>query len=190
MLPGMGNPEPDGGVPVTTLEEFRQEKDEFFRRDPHSPLSHAQRHHFTGLNYYPENPDLSFEVELDRFNDPKEITMQTSTGDMQRYLKMGTFSFEVDGQEAMLTVYGSEDSDAFVPFVDATSGTETYGAGRYLDLEWLGGDRFVVDFNLAYNPWCAYSPDYSCPIPPKENRLTVPIRAGEMNFEEEAGQQR
>jgi hypothetical protein len=69
-----------------------------------------------------------------------------------------------------------------VPFADATSGTETYGAGRYLELEHHHGDLYHVDFNLAYNPWCAYSPNYSCPIPPKENRLQVPIRAGEKDF--------
>jgi uncharacterized protein (DUF1684 family) len=68
------------------------------------------------------------------------------------------------------------------PFADATSGTETYGAGRYLELEHHGGSRFHVDFNLIYNPWCAYSPDYSCPLPPKKNRLLVPIHAGEKDF--------
>jgi uncharacterized protein (DUF1684 family) len=71
----------------------------------------------------------------------------------------------------------------FVPFADATSGTETYGAGRYLELEYHGGSRFHVDFNQAYNPWCVYSPEYNCPIPPKENRLQVPIRAGEKDFQ-------
>ena len=98
------------------------------------------------------------------------------------YVKYGMFRFKVDGEAAELTVYVSEDGGAFVPFADATSGSETYGAGRYLELEYHGGSRFHVDFNLAYNPWCVYSPDYSCPIPPKENRLQVPIRAGEKSF--------
>jgi uncharacterized protein (DUF1684 family) len=167
---------------MSSLAKFRKSKDEFFKTGVDSPLSAGQKRHFNGLQYYPENPELRFEIELHRFDNPGEIQMQTSTGQVQKYLKLGTLGFAVEGQEATLTVYGSDDSDAFVPFADATSGVETYGAGRYLDLEWRGGDRFLVDFNLAYNPWCAYSPHYSCPIPPAENRLAVPIRAGEKNW--------
>jgi uncharacterized protein (DUF1684 family) len=88
----------------------------------------------------------------------------------------------VEKQLAELIVYQSQNGHLTVLFSDATSGVETYGAGRYLELEPLGGNQFLVDFNLAYNPWCAYSPDFSCPIPPKENRLNIPIKAGEMNF--------
>jgi uncharacterized protein (DUF1684 family) len=167
---------------MTELEEFRKEKDEFFKSDPRSPLSREQRRDFEGLNYYPENDPLRFDVTAEPFTEHSHVQMQTSTGDVQDYVKFGTFQFEVDGQPAELTIYASEDGEAFVPFADATSGTETYGAGRYLELEYLGENRFHVDFNLAYNPWCAYSPDYSCPIPPKENRLQVPIRAGEKDF--------
>jgi uncharacterized protein (DUF1684 family) len=167
---------------MSALAEIRKSKDHFFRSDPHSPLSAAQRRAFKGLRYYPENPLLRFEAKLERSAKHEHVQMQTSTGDVSDYHKIGTFRFAVDGQPAALTVYGSHDGDAFVPFADATSGSETYGAGRYLDLEWLGADRFEVDFNLAYNPWCVYSPHYSCPIPPGENRLQVPIRAGEMDF--------
>ncbi len=167
---------------MSALAEFRKSKDEFFKTDPHSPLSDDQKRHFDGLKYYPEDQALRFDVRLSRFDQPEEVHMQTSTGDQQHYLKLGTFDFTVDGREAKLTVYGSHNGDAFVPFTDATSGKETYGAGRYLDLEWVGGDRFLVDFNLAYNPWCVYSPRYSCPIPPRENRLNAPIRAGEKDY--------
>jgi len=167
---------------MSELEELRKSKDSFFRTDPHSPLAHEQKHHFGGLLYYPENPTLRFELNLDRLDEPQEVHMQTSTGQQQHYRKLGIFTFTVNDKEAKLTAYGSHDGDAFVPFTDTTSGHETYGAGRYLDLEWLGGNRFLVDFNLAYNPWCAYSPQYSCPIPPGENRLSVPIRAGEKSF--------
>lgn len=167
---------------MSDLQAFRKQKDEFFARDPHSPLSAEQKRSFAGLDYYPENAALSFEVELEPSNNHQRVQMQTSTGEIRDYHKYGTFSFEVDGQPAALTVYTSGNGDAFVPFTDATSGRETYGAGRYLELEPLGGDRFDVDFNLAYNPWCAYSPLFSCPIPPQENRLQVPIRAGEKDF--------
>jgi uncharacterized protein (DUF1684 family) len=112
------------------------------------------------------------------------VEMQTNTGDLRQYQKYGTFRFHVNGDEAELTVYTTGDDDYFVPFSDTTSGKETYGAGRYLEIHPLAGDRFLVDFNLAYNPWCAYSPHYSCPITPAENRLDVPIEAGEKTFKD------
>ncbi len=171
---------------MSQLAEFRANKDHFFREDAQSPLPPALRQSFSGLAYYPENPDLRFEVKVERFKDPQTIKMQTSTGDVQDYVRYGRFRFEVEGQPAELTVYSAGDGEAFVPFADATSGRETYGAGRYLEIEPVGRDRFEVDFNLAYNPWCAYSAHYSCPFPPPENRLQVAIRAGEKDFELEA----
>jgi len=167
---------------MTELGRFRKQKDKFFKSDEHSPLSKEQKRGFKGLKYYPENPALRFDAEVEPFAEHVHVQMQTSTGELQDYVKYGTFQFEVDGQAAVLTVYTSHDGGAFVPFADATSGSETYGAGRYLELEHDGDGRFHVDFNLAYNPWCAYAPQYSCPIPPKENRLQVPIRAGEKDF--------
>lgn len=169
---------------MTELAEFRKHKDEFFKSDPHSPLSREQKRAFKGLTYFPENPDLRFDAEVEPFAEHLHVHMQTSTGDVEEYAKYGTFRFKVDGEPAVLTVYVSEDGSAFVPFADATSGSETYGAGRYLELDYHGGSRFHVDFNLAYNPWCAYSPEYSCPIPPTENRIQVPIRAGEKDFQQ------
>jgi len=170
---------------MTELEDTRKQKDEFFKSDSHSPLSTEQKRAYEGLSYYPENRALRFDAKVKPFAEHEHVQMQTSTGGMQNYLKYGTFEFQVDGQPAMLTVYVSEDGDAFVPFVDATSGPETYGAGRYLELEHHGDNRFHVDFNMAYNPWCAYSPEFSCPIPPRENRIPVPIRAGEKNFHQD-----
>jgi uncharacterized protein (DUF1684 family) len=167
---------------MTQLEQMRRDKDKFFKTDPRSPLSPEQKGAFKGLAYYPQNPALRFDTTIEPLPEPVPIQMETSTGDTQDYTKVGTFRFEVDGQAAELAVYVGEDGGAFVPFVDATSGTETYRMGRYLELEPRGGDRFHIDFNLAYNPWCAYSPHYSCPIPPEENRLSVPIRAGEKDF--------
>ena len=164
------------------LADIRKQKDDFFEKDHHSPLSADQKNDFQGLKYYPENTGLRFDVEVEPFDDHEHVQMQTSTGDLQEYLKYGKFGFKVDGISAELTVYSSGDGEAFLPFTDATSGKETYGAGRYLELEHHGENKFQVDFNLAYNPWCAYSPAYSCPIPPAENRLSVPIRAGEKNF--------
>jgi len=163
------------------LTDFRNQKDSFFEVDHHSPLSMEQKHNFQGLSYFQENPGLRFDLEVEPFDEHNQVQMQTSTGEIKDYLKYGKFRFEVEGIAAELTVYTSDDGEA----LDKTSGKETYGAGRYLELEHQGGDHFQVDFNLAYNPWCAYSPDYSCPIPPEENRLSVSIHAGERNFDQQ-----
>ena len=169
---------------MSDLEDLRAEKDHHFKHDPYSPLTREQRQAFTGLSYFPENPALHLEVEVTPFDPPESIEMQTSTGDVQAYRRYGRFRFEVDGQPAELTIYAGEHG-FFLPFVDALANTETYGAGRYLEPDYLGGHRFRVDFNLAYNPYCAYNPNWNCPLTPFENRLTVAIRAGEKVFHTE-----
>ncbi len=118
---------------------------------------------------------------MERFDQPESVRMQTSTGDVQLYQRFGRFQFEVDGQPAKLTLFRNEHG-YFLPFADALAGSETYGAGRYLEPEELPDGRLLVDFNLAYNPYCAYNENYSCPLTPPENRLKVPIRAGEKDF--------
>jgi uncharacterized protein (DUF1684 family) len=176
---------------VSELERFRRAKDEFFRDDPRSPLTDEQRRTFAGLAYFPENPDLVIEAELDTDVDPTPIEMETTTGGTQVYRRAGVVRFEVDGEPAEVTLYASDEAhDLFVPFRDATSGTESYGAGRYLEVDPPHDGRVRLDFNLAYNPYCAYSPEWSCPLPPGENWLTVPIRAGELSFPGEQGSAR
>ena len=109
--------------------------------------------------------------------------MQTSTEDVASFLRWGKVSFEVDGEAVQVTVYKDPDAgDFFLPFADATSGDETYGAGRYLDIATLPDGRVLVDFDYAYNPYCAYNDRWSCPLTPPENRVRVAIRAGEKNF--------
>ncbi len=166
---------------MTELEEFRSEKDHFFVSDSQSPLRPDQKRAFEGLQYFPENPDLRLEVTVEKFPKEETIQMQTSTGDIQEYTRYGRFKFKVDGQEAELTLY-ADSNGYFLPFVDALAGKETYGAGRYLEPIPLGKDRFLVDFNYAYNPYCAYNDYWSCPLTPFENRLKVPVRAGEKEF--------
>jgi uncharacterized protein (DUF1684 family) len=167
---------------MNDLQTFRLQKDEFFAHDPHSPLTHEQKHDFEGLDYFPENPELRLEVEVQEDPEKEILNMQTSTGDFQPFHRYGTFGFDVDCQPAELTIYVNEHG-FFMPFVDSLRGTETYPAGRYLEPEPLANGKFLVDFNLAYNPYCAYNEMYSCPLPPAENRLQVPIRAGEKIFE-------
>ncbi|MCB0117881.1 MAG: DUF1684 domain-containing protein [Anaerolineales bacterium] len=168
---------------MTELDAFREEKDDFFGGDSQSPLTRAQKKDFKGLNYFPENDDLRFEILVEEFSDKEEFDMQTSTGGVQHYEKYGKFSFPVEGTSVELTIYRNEHG-YFLPFVDSLAGSETYPAGRYLEPEPLPGGRFFIDFNLAYNPYCAYNEMWSCPITPMENRLKVPIRAGEKLFHE------
>jgi uncharacterized protein (DUF1684 family) len=172
---------------MSDLEEFRKAKDEFFRVDPRSPLTPDQRAAFNGLSYYAESTVLRIEGQLEMDVDRDEqIVMQTTTGGTQVYRRAGKVRFQIDGQAAEITLYESADQeDLFVPFRDATSGKETYGAGRYLEAERPKEDRVVVDFNDAYNPYCAYNPEWSCPLPPGENWLSVAVRAGEKDFEAE-----
>ncbi len=166
---------------MTELDEFRKEKDEMFAHHPQSPLTPEQRREFKGLSYFPENDALRLEVQVEPFPEQQAMMMQTSTGGVQEYVRFGRFKFQVDGQEAELTIYRA-DYGFFLPFVDSLAGKETYPAGRYLEPEPLPGNRFLVDFNIAYNPNCAYNEMWSCPITPAENRLKVPIRAGEKLF--------
>lgn len=167
---------------MSELINYRKQKDIFLESDPHSPLSEDQRMNFQGLDYFPENQDLRLVIQVKPYLDQEQVEIRTSTGDLQTYTRYGSLDFETAGQEASLTLYIGKDGHPFVPFRDGTSGKETYGAGRYLEPEPLGDGKFLVDFNLAYNPWCAYAPSYSCPLPPRENQLEVEILAGEKNF--------
>jgi uncharacterized protein (DUF1684 family) len=167
---------------MSTLDRFRQEKDHFFKNDPNSPLGEEQKLVFNNLEYFPENPELRMELALEPIEPPREVMLITSTGDRRNYLQKGQITFQVDGQKAVLQVYEDGYGSYFLPFVDASAPQETYGAGRYLEPEEVNPGVLHVDFNLAYNPFCAYNDRWSCPIPPHENRLKVRIEAGEKKF--------
>ncbi len=169
---------------MSEIETFRKAKDQFFKTSPQSPLTAEQKKEFSGLHYFPENPSLRFELLLERYAKLDRVTMQTSTGGVQEYFKVGQIRFKVGAQDAALQVYESVDNPGsyFVPFVDATAPAETYGAGRYLEPEEIHAGELLVDFNFAYNPYCAYNDRWSCPFPPPENRLKVRIEAGEKKF--------
>jgi uncharacterized protein len=166
---------------MTTLSDFRVEKDEFFARDSQSPLSSQQKTAFSGLFYFAENPALRMDVLVKPFSVQEEVQIQTNTGDIRYFRRFGQFEFNIEGQINSLTIYLNE-YGYFMPFVDSLAGTETYPAGRYLEPEDLGDGRFLIDFNYAYNPYCAYNEIYSCPLTPAENHLKAPIRAGERIF--------
>lgn len=174
---------------MSPLTLFREEIDDFMQYDPHSPLEHQDQQNYNGLNYYDENPNFIFEATIEHFpEDEPAVTMQTSTGDIRNFRRWGHFPFTVDGQTVQLTIYSDEEGyDLFLPFKDKTNGDTTYGAGRYLDnnrpgLRLPDENRLIIDFNYCYNPYCAYSEYYSCPLPPRENWLPIAIPAGEKNY--------
>jgi len=170
------------------LQEGRKLKDLFFVSAPRSPLPPEERRAFQGLAYWPPDPECRFELEFDEHQD-KEVMRVADTGGQERNLwRWGEFRFRLEGQQCALQAYKSDPAEGrlFVPFRDATSGNESYGAGRYLDLEperhMTEEGRWVLDLNDAYNPWCAYSEHYACPFVPPENWLTAGVRAGEKRY--------
>jgi uncharacterized protein len=156
----------------------RQQKDDFFKRHPQSPLTPEQQEKFNGLSYFDPNPDLEFVIDVQPFAEKTPVKIQTSTGDIRTYTRYGEFRFNVDGEEQRLTIYETPHG-YFLPFVDSNADGDTYGAGRYIDPEMHEDGKFQIDFILAYNPTCVYGDGWSCPITPAENRLKVAIKAGE-----------
>lgn len=173
------------------LEAFRRQKDKFFSENPDSPILPEEKEQFTGLKYYPIDLDYRVMARLVSEPHPGIFRVQTTTGGHKEYARVGRLEFELNGQRLSLTAFMPPADEPlhgnrlFVPFRDKTSGKETYGAGRYLDLNKKATDEYVLDFNRAYNPYCAYSPYYSCPLPPGENNLPVEVRAGELMFHED-----
>ena len=168
-----------------TLMRWRAEKDAAFRVAEQSPLTPDQIDAFEGLHHFPEDPALRFSLTVEAFPDAQVIVLQTSTGEEAPYLRWGRVRFTLDGRAQTLTLFRDASHGAwFLPFRDATSGRETYGSGRYLEVE-PGADAMTVmlDFNYAYNPYCAYNAAWTCPTPPPENTLTAPVRAGERAFQ-------
>jgi uncharacterized protein (DUF1684 family) len=170
------------------LEQERKGKDVFFATHGQSPLPPEDKEKFTGLAYFPVNPDYRFELSIHEYDDKKVLRIQDTAGNMREFLQWGEFKFKIYNEECSLQAYKSNpDEDRFfIPFKDVTSGKETYGAGRYLDLNSMSDrtpdGKWQLDFNRAYNPWCAYSINYACPYVPPENWLRVPILAGEKNY--------
>lgn len=166
------------------LDRFRHNKDEFFRTDAHSPLRPDQQERFTGLSYFPENEALVYQLRMDEnsvSHDPEML--DTTSGTKQEFIPAARIQIEIEGEQVHLTLYRESGRGRyFLPFKDATSGHESYAGGRYLDPQETPDGVLTVDFNYAYNPYCAYNEDWTCPIPPEENELDVPVRAGERAF--------
>jgi uncharacterized protein len=167
------------------LLRFRAQKDEFMRLSRDSPFVRSGLNDLHALAYFEPDPAFRFEAKLLRYPTEGSAMMVTSQGERQLFNKEGRFDLVVGGQPVQLQAYQSaerEDPNLFIPFRDATSGKETYGAARYLDMEVEHDDEYLVDFNYAYNPYCAYAEGFVCPLPPAENWLKVAIRAGEKSY--------
>jgi uncharacterized protein (DUF1684 family) len=166
---------------------YQQHLDKEYSEEESSPLPKKERKNFTGLPFFEIDEKLIFEeAEFRRTPEESPFLMSTSTERQSLYVKYGEVFFEIEGKEYKLNVYQSQKLSTnpeyadylFVPFTDLTNGITTYGGGRYLDLHIPEGNTVLLDFNRAYNPYCAYSTRYSCPIPPEENHLEVAIEAG------------
>jgi uncharacterized protein (DUF1684 family) len=181
-----GPPPPDSRPYEQRIEQWRKDKDATFKNGgTESPLTPADRAAFSGLTYFPIDRayDVPAWLTRDQAGPLALIELQTSTNEKRRMQRVGRLGFAVNGTPLTLVAFGDLDSGSinrlFVPFTDATSGTDTYGGGRYIELDKTTTGLYDLDFNRAYHPFCVYNPTFDCPIPPKENRLAVAIRAGE-----------
>jgi len=167
---------------ISRIAKDRAEKDIFFSQNSESPFKGKK---FTHLNYYPPNPDYKIDARFIRITDPQLIPLGTSDGKSKSYREFGYAEFELNGKTNRLLMLEMEEpyqNKLFIPFADETSTVETYGAGRYLEAAKPENNVIKLDFNLAYNPYCAYVENYSCPFPPAQNVLEIPIEAGEKKY--------
>jgi uncharacterized protein (DUF1684 family) len=170
---------------ILQLQKDRKAKDEWFRTNPDSPLDEANRAAFKGLHYYDIDPSWKVIATLEPSTEYQRYEMPRTNGAAEVYIIAGKLHFKKDGVEHVLTAYQPNNNDSkqlFVPFRDLTSGNETYGGGRYLDVRLLK-DKVTLDFNLAYNPYCVFDMKMVCPIPPAENKLAVAVTAGEKTYD-------
>jgi uncharacterized protein len=172
---------------ISQIKKEREEKDRFMRTSKESPFADNVQS-FTGLNYYP--PDLKWKVtaSLIPIENKKAVVLTTNDGKEERYMEYAYAQFDFSGFRNRLLILeviamGPSRGKLFLAFGDGTSAEETYGAGRYLDVAKApGANTITLDFNKAYNPYCAYTEKFSCPLPPSENLLTIPIQAGEKSY--------
>jgi len=171
------------------LLQERADKDLSFRSRANTPFADEQaRRSFKNLVYYEPNPDYRITADVEKLARQDTLLMPLTNGSYEPYMRYGMASFTLAGKPQRLTLYkkltGEKKDELFVPFTDKTNGLETYGGGRFMDVPFAAGDkRVVLDFNRAYNPFCAYNPDYVCPVPPKDNRLQVAVPVGEKAYE-------
>jgi uncharacterized protein len=173
--------ETDGDY-VTQIQVERAAKDEAFRKQPNEPIPPDKVGQFLPLKYFPPDPEYVVPASLKPAEERIVVDMPTSTGKTRKQQRVGVLEFTLKGKPLTLGAFveaGADVNRLFVPFSDMTSGTETYPAGRYLELDRTPTGLYTIDFNKAYNPFCYYNSTFDCPYPPRESRLPLPIRAGE-----------
>jgi uncharacterized protein (DUF1684 family) len=177
----------DDSVYANGILKEREDKDRFMQTSEESPVA-ATRKDFKGLRYFAPDPKYRIVANLVPVTDKKITVLSTSDGKTQRYLDYAYATFELNGIANKLLILEIMDmgpfrGKLFLAFGDETSARETYGAGRYLDVQKVPGSKTItLDFNKAYNPYCAYNDTFSCPLPPQENLLQVAIKAGEQTY--------
>jgi uncharacterized protein (DUF1684 family) len=173
-------------IAMQEIQAFQDELNHHYKTPGQSPLSEKDLAVFTGHEFFPVNLKFRVEAKLIVSEDEKGFKMKTSSEKQKDYIKYGELHFSINGKTYKLSVYQSLDlikqeaykDYLFIPFTDLTNGETSYGGGRYMDLRIPKGNTIILDFNQAYNPYCAYSTGYSCPVPPKENFLELKVEAG------------
>jgi uncharacterized protein (DUF1684 family) len=179
-----------GADAIKEIEAYRRKQEETFRNKEETPLLKRDRKKFKGLNYYPIDLKYRVTASFVKNEHPVLFKMKTTTARLPDYVKYGEVHFTIDSQSYKLEIYQSPDimkrpgyeDYLFIPFTDLTNGDETYDVGRYIEMRIPTSEEVTVDFNRAYNPYCSYSPNFSCPIPPAANDLPIKIPVGEKKF--------
>ena len=177
----------DQSAYINEIKKEREERDRFMRTSKESPFANATED-FKGLNFFPADPKYKIIADLTPIKDKKTVTLSTNDGKEQQYVEYAYAEFDLDGYHHKLLILEITDKGLFqgklfFAFGDETSALETYGAGRYLDVLKVPGSKTItLDFNKSYNPYCAYTEKFSCPLPPAENLLKIPIKAGEKTY--------
>ncbi|PZV82834.1 hypothetical protein CLV31_10827 [Algoriphagus aquaeductus] len=169
------------------IEKERERQFKFIRFNIESPLTEEQKKDFKSLTFYEINPSYRVKARLVPIESKKVREVPLTDGSREKYIEHSFAEFELGGKtNKLLLLQSIKETDMrnfFLAFADETSGRETYGGGRFLNVRQDGKNSITIDFNLAYNPYCAYNPDYACPLPPKENLMTIAIEAGEKNYD-------
>lgn len=176
----------DSSTLIKAIKQFHDDLNKEYKSAETSPLPKEKREKFGGINFFPVDLDYVVTAKFVRTPNEKIFAMPTSGNSAKQFVKYGEAAFELKGRQYKLSIYQSVElamqrkyrDYLFIPFRDATSGKETYGGGRYIDLTIPRNDSVIINFNLAYHPYCAYTEGYKCPIPPRENYLPVKIEAG------------
>lgn len=171
---------------IEKIEKERERQFKFIRFNIDSPLTEEQKNGFQALSFYPVDPEYRIKAKMVPVEDRKMIELPLTDGTVEKYLRHSYVEFVLKGQaHRLLLLQSAKEADMknfFLAFADATSGEETYGGGRYINLRQDGKNSITIDFNMSYNPYCAYNPDFACPLPPKENILEADILAGEKDY--------